>query len=105
MRIKAAVAIAAFMLLSGCYADQQQALGKCMLQATNKYPSDDWSVAGRKQGYTTLCMQAEGYDLKRWQNGCPEHFRISDGPTIASCYAPFGTVSAWLTKLQIAADL
>jgi hypothetical protein len=62
-------------------------------------------LSGRKQGHTTLCMQAEGYNLDRWQSNCPRDFQMCDGPTIAGCYMPYSTVSAWLTKLQIAAGL
>lgn len=103
MGLKAVIAVASLLLLSGCYADQQQSLGKCMLQANDKFPKSNWELGSDKEQYTRICMESEGYRAAWIQSGCNKSYK--DATLIAECYLPFGTVATWLTKLQIATGL
>jgi len=56
--------------LMGCYADQQQQLGRCIFDAENIHPDSTWLSDDARQNYTWLCMAANGFRLNRLQNTC-----------------------------------
>jgi hypothetical protein len=91
--------------LTGCFADQQLQLGRCMVDAESKYPNATWWVGGERQNYVWLCMAANGYELNRWQKSC--RALISPTPDTVlypQCYQPVGKFVSLLYKLEVALE-
>ena len=89
-------------LLSGCYSDQEQQLGRCKADAQNRYPIATWDFGDRRQESVALCMEANGYRLTRFEKSCNiGENRLVDGSLYAVCYQPMSPISRALFHIEM----
>jgi hypothetical protein len=75
--------------LSGCSSDQQQQLGECKLEFSNRFPGEQNPFSIQRLNYLTNCMQAAGYQFDLDSCNASSYNLYED----AWCYAPMGYVS------------
>jgi hypothetical protein len=89
--------------LIGCYADQQQQLGRCIFDAGNKYPQGTWLPGRERQSFVWLCMAANGYQLNRLRDVCSRSLMPMDNAVLfAQCYEPIGKFAFLIHKFELA---
>jgi hypothetical protein len=65
-----------FVVLAGCYIEQEQLLGACQLETGGKIYSTDPEIQDKeKSDAIELCMRARGYELL--EESCPTDIRSS----------------------------
>jgi hypothetical protein len=90
-----AITIVLLLALGGCFADQQQQLASCKLEAMRLYPNEEThAFGGGKIGeYMATCMETHGYKFTASPSACPYGGAF---PTDARCYVP----TSWIGRLM-----
>src|SRR5262245_51682497 len=87
--------------LTGCFADQQQQLAKCIAEAELEHENETWLTHNARQNYVWLCMAVNGYRLNGRQENCRQTiWPMGDAALYAQCYEPIGRFSGLIHKLE-----
>jgi hypothetical protein len=98
MRPSWLIAIVVLLLpLGGCFADQEQQLASCKLEAMRLYPGEEltsYSVVSTKlTDYVETCMKVHGYNFSASSTWCRSY--ISAFQSNPYCYVP----ASWIGRL------
>jgi len=78
--------IPALLALAGCAPDASEQFNNCKMEATRVYaPTPGGATEGEMASYTSMCMQANGFEMYTRPNDCSV---LAPYSTQLSCYRP-----------------
>jgi hypothetical protein len=90
-----AVAIVLLLPLGGCFADQQQQLASCKVDAMRLYPDKSPFISYTIEEYVTRCMEMHGYNYSSSLSACVAPTK--DDPR---CWAPTSWIGRLIYRLE-----
>jgi len=94
------IAIVLMLPLGGCFAEQEQQLASCKLEAMRLYPNENPAAfpSGKIGDYIDTCMGAHGYKFSLGPSSCKPHgYAFEIDP---HCYVPTSWVGWLIYRLE-----
>src|SRR4029077_15353835 len=90
-----AIAIVLLLPLGGCFADQQQQLASCKVDARRLYPNESLFNSYTIEEYVTTCMEMHGYNYSPSLSAC-----VAPTKNDPRCWAPTSLFGRLIYRLE-----
>ena len=93
-----AIAIILLLPLGGCFADQEQQLASCKLEALRTYPNEpDVILDAKIEDYMATCMETHGYKFSFAPSACK--VATTSFKREPHCYVPTSLIGRLIYRL------
>ena len=94
-----AIAIVLLLPLGGCFADQEQQLASCKLEALRTYPNEpDVILDAKIEDYMATCMETHGYKFSFAPSACK--VTTTSFKRESHCYVPTSLIGRLIDRLK-----